>query len=120
MCMLSHGVAWPINFKLLLLTLHASPRLALTSADTSLRRFHLKVWSISEGKNAKQALPTCSGGKSRKGAGRRGQAQLQRGQSVRARPVFCTKKQFCKLSLIAQRCWQHVSAVENQERLRSC
>lgn len=65
-------------------------------------------------------FPPALGAKAGKGLKEEANTDAKRGQSMRARPVFCTKKQFCKLSLIAQRCWQHVSAVENQERLRSC
>lgn len=78
---LNHEMAWPINFKLLPLTLLTSPRLAPRSIGASHRRFHVKVRSISEGKNAWEGLSTCSGGKSRKRAKRRSQTQMQREDS---------------------------------------
>lgn len=84
-------MAWPINFKLPL-TLLTPPRLALRSMGSSHRRIHVMVWSISEGKNAWEGLSTCSGGKSRKRAKRRGQAQMRREDSPQGRGRFSAPK----------------------------
>lgn len=78
---LNHEMTWPINFKLLPLALLTSPRLALRSVGASHRKLHVKVWSISEGKHAREGLSTCSEGKSRKRSKRRGQTQMQREDS---------------------------------------
>lgn len=70
MCTLSHGVAWPINFKLLLLTLHASPRLALTSADKqALGGFTSRSGAFQKGKMPSKHFPPALGAGAGKGLG---------------------------------------------------
>lgn len=71
MCKVNHEMTWPINFRLLPLTLLTSPRPAHGSVGATHRRLPVKV---RRKKNAWEGLSTCPGGRRRL----RGEARQRR------------------------------------------